>query len=71
MCNTGPGHREMRSMGFGTSSPRFKLIRVPPAELSVTTGLPVRTNRKLVISCTPLAEDLSHCCRRGGRATDQ
>lgn len=61
----------MRSLGFGATSPRFKLIRAPPAELSVTTGLPVSTNRNLVISCAPLADDLSHCCRRADPTMDR
>src|SRR6266700_1727640 len=30
-------------------SPCFKLIRARPAELSVTTGMPVSTSRKLVV----------------------
>ena len=44
-------------------SPRFKLILARPAELSVTTGDPVSTSRKLVVSFAPLAAAslLIHC----------
>ena len=38
MCYTQIGGSEMRSLGFGTPSPRFKLILARPAELSVTTA---------------------------------
>src|SRR6266699_3503675 len=41
-----------------------KLILACPAVLSVTTGKPVSTYRKLVVSFAPLATDLSHCNRR-------
>src|SRR3989440_3304988 len=49
----------MRSSGFGTPSPCFKLIRARPAELSVTTGVPVSTSRKLVVPYVPLAANPS------------
>jgi hypothetical protein len=58
----------MRSLGFGTPSPCFKLIRAHPAELSVTTGLPVSTKRNPVFSYAPLAADPFDCCHRADLA---